>query len=82
MSSALKPWTIETFLAWEERQELRFEFDGFQPVAMTGGTFEHDAIQVNIVTALATGCVTGGAAFTATVSKFTSWAVSVTPTHS
>jgi Uma2 family endonuclease len=52
MSSALKPWTIETFLAWEERQELRYEFDGFQPVAMTGGTFEHDAIQVNLVTTL------------------------------
>ncbi len=26
------------FLAWEEAQELRYEFDGFQPVAMTGGT--------------------------------------------
>jgi hypothetical protein len=28
----------EQFLAWEERQERRFEFDGFQAVAMTGGT--------------------------------------------
>jgi Uma2 family endonuclease len=36
--------TLEQFLAWEERQELRYEFDGFQPVAMTGGTMEHEAI--------------------------------------
>jgi Uma2 family endonuclease len=36
--------TIAEFLAWEERQELRFEFDGFQPVAMTGGTDAHEAI--------------------------------------
>ncbi len=52
MSSALKPWTIETFLAWEERQELRYEFDGIRPIAMTGGTQGHDLIQGNIVTAL------------------------------
>ncbi|MGA3401934.1 MAG: hypothetical protein ABSC95_22190 [Acetobacteraceae bacterium] len=32
------------FLAWEERQPLRYEFDGFQPVAMTGGTIAHEAI--------------------------------------
>jgi Uma2 family endonuclease len=47
-----RSWTIDEFLAWEERQEIRYEFDGFQPVAMTGGTFAHDAIQVNLVTAL------------------------------
>jgi len=45
-------WTIESFLAWEEQQELRYEFDGFQPIAMTGGTFEHDAVQVALVRAL------------------------------
>lgn len=45
--------TMTEFLAWEERQELRYEFDGFQPVAMTGGTYEHDAIQVNLIRALA-----------------------------
>jgi Uma2 family endonuclease len=39
-----KPWTIEQFLAWEERQELRHEFDGVQPVAMTGGTLRHEII--------------------------------------
>jgi Uma2 family endonuclease len=48
-----KPWTVERFLDWEVRQELRYEFDGVRPVAMTGGTFEHDAIQVNLLRALA-----------------------------
>ena len=45
MSTALrKPMTLEEFLAWEECQELRYEFDGFQPVAMTGGSFAHERI--------------------------------------
>lgn len=46
--------TLEEFLAWEERQELRYEFDGFGPVAMTGGTAANAAIQRNLITALAT----------------------------
>jgi Uma2 family endonuclease len=44
--------SLEEFLAWEERQELRYEFDGFQPRAMTGGTSEHAAIQRNLLAAL------------------------------
>lgn len=44
--------TLEQFLAWEERQELRYEFDGFQPVAMTGGTVAHSLIQGNVLSAL------------------------------
>ncbi len=45
MSSAVRqPMTIAEFLAWEERQELRFEFNGWEPVAMTGGTDRHEAI--------------------------------------
>jgi Uma2 family endonuclease len=36
--------SIGEFLAWEERQELCFEFNGFEPVAMTGGTDAHEAI--------------------------------------
>jgi Uma2 family endonuclease len=46
--------TVDEFLAWEDRQELRYEFDGFQPVAMTGGTFAHAAIQRNLLF-----CLTG-----------------------
>jgi Uma2 family endonuclease len=39
-----KPMTLAEFLAWEERQELRYEFDGIEPLAMTGGTDAHEAI--------------------------------------
>ena len=47
-----KPMTVDQFLAWEEGQELRFEFDGFQPIAMAGGTAAHSAIQTNLIVAL------------------------------
>jgi Uma2 family endonuclease len=39
-----KPMTLPQFLAWEERQEERYEFDGARPVAMTGGPDAHEAI--------------------------------------
>lgn len=45
--------SIEAFLAWEEKQELRWEFDDFEPVAMTAGTSEHSAIQRNLSIAVA-----------------------------
>jgi Uma2 family endonuclease len=49
MSTAVrKPMTIEAFLAWEERQESRWEFDGFAPVGMTGGSNEHEVIGNNL----------------------------------
>jgi Uma2 family endonuclease len=50
-----KPFTLSEFLDWEERQTLRHEFDGVRPFAMAGGSYEHDAIQVNLVTALNNG---------------------------
>ena len=49
-----KPWTHEEFFSWAERQESRYEFDGFQPVAMTGGFNGSSAIGVNLIVALAT----------------------------
>ena len=53
MNVALRrPMTLEQFLAWEERQPLRHEFDGVQPVAMTGGTAAHAAIQRNLLFSL------------------------------
>lgn len=49
MSVAMRlPMTRGEFLAWEERQEFRYEFDGWRPVAMTGGTAAHSAIQNNL----------------------------------
>ena len=47
-----KPMTPAEFLAWEAKQELKWEFDGFQPVAMTCVTDAHAAIQGNLLTAL------------------------------
>ena len=47
-----KPMSLAEFLEWEERQELRYEFDGVEPVAMTGGSAAHADIQANITTAL------------------------------
>lgn len=45
--------TQDEFLAWEAGQESKWEFDGFQPVAMTGGTKAHAVLQVNLLRALA-----------------------------
>lgn len=47
-----KTMSVAEFLAWEERQELRYEFAGFRPVAMTGGTYAHDQITYNVRRAL------------------------------
>jgi Uma2 family endonuclease len=43
-----KPMTLAEFLEWEERQPLRYEFDGVGPVAMTGGTRAHARVQRNL----------------------------------
>lgn len=53
MSLALrKPMSLDAFLEWEERQEAKYEFDGFEPVAMVGVTNAHSIIQGNLVAAL------------------------------
>ncbi len=53
MSVALHmPMTLAEFLDWEEKQELRYEFDGFRPVAMTGGTARHEVICYRLRTLL------------------------------
>jgi len=43
-----KPMTREAFFAWAEAQEVRYEFDGIQPVAMTGGNLGHSCLIGNI----------------------------------
>lgn len=48
------PATLEAFLPWEAEQEFRHEFDGFQPVAMTGGTIAHATIQANLAASIVT----------------------------
>ena len=49
-----KPITLAEFLAWEERQPIRYEFDGVGPIGMTGGTRAHADIQANLAAALRT----------------------------
>jgi Uma2 family endonuclease len=47
-----KPWTQDQFFAWAETQETRYEFDGFEPVAMTGGTVNHNRVMWGLHRAL------------------------------
>jgi Uma2 family endonuclease len=42
----------EQFFDWAEVQDARHEFDGFEPVAMTGGSVNHSQIAQNIFAAL------------------------------
>jgi Uma2 family endonuclease len=39
-----RPWTVERFLAWEDRQEGKYEFDGLDITAMTGVSVAHQEI--------------------------------------
>jgi len=47
-----QPWTIESFLAREDRQEFKYEFDGQRVIPMTGGTLALQRIVANIWLAL------------------------------
>lgn len=44
--------SVETYLEWEPRQELRYEFIHGQVVAMTGGSLPHNDIAVNLLSLL------------------------------
>ncbi len=49
MSQALqRHMTLAEFLEWEDGQETKWEFDGFEPVAMAGGSLAHARIQRNL----------------------------------
>lgn len=50
MNVALRdPWTVERFLAWEDKQEGRHEFDGVRVITMTGGCRAHQRIVFNLL---------------------------------
>lgn len=51
MASEAAP-RVDDFLAWEERQELRYERLGGVVTAMTGGTVNHSKLAANAATAL------------------------------
>jgi Uma2 family endonuclease len=46
--------TREQFFVWAQARDERYEFDGFEPVAMTGGTVNHSRIARNLSFALRT----------------------------
>ena len=49
MDAAVRtPMSRDEFFAWAERQELRHEFDGVGPVAMTGGNVGHSRLIRNV----------------------------------
>lgn len=52
MNVALKPLTPAQFVAWEDQQPAKHEFDGVRIIAMTGGTYNHDRIATNLAAAL------------------------------
>ena len=52
MSASLKPLTVDEFLAWERSQPARYEFDGIQPIAMTGGSVPHVRVITRLTAAL------------------------------
>ncbi len=47
-----KSLTREQFFGWAQSQKRRYEFDGLQPVAMTGGSLGHNQITLAIHRAL------------------------------
>ena len=47
-----RPWTADTFIAWEDQQEGKHEFDGRNVVPMTGGSVAHQVIVFNLLTVL------------------------------
>ena len=51
-----RPWTIDAFLAWEDRQEAKYEFDGQRVIPMTGGSIAHQRILGNLWMALLALC--------------------------
>jgi Uma2 family endonuclease len=48
-----RPWTTESFLAWEDKQEGKHEFDGRKVIPMTGGSLAHQEIVFNLRSVLA-----------------------------
>ena len=54
MPALPKTMSLDEFLSWEERQELRYEYDGAHVRAMTGGTHVHPLIQANLIASLHT----------------------------
>ncbi|MCL6607516.1 MAG: Uma2 family endonuclease [Geminicoccaceae bacterium] len=51
------PTDVESFLAWENRQKLRYELIDGVVYLMAGGTRAHDLIATNVIRAIGNGLV-------------------------
>jgi Uma2 family endonuclease len=49
----VESWTTDRFLAWEDTQEGKHEFDGHRIIPMTGGSLAHQRIVRNLLFILA-----------------------------
>lgn len=47
-----KYMTPQEYLEWEERQEIKYEYVNGEVFAMTGGTLPHNAVALNLASAL------------------------------
>lgn len=47
-----RQWTTDTFLAWEDQQEGKYEFDGRDVIPMAGGSIAHQRIVMNLCVVL------------------------------
>lgn len=45
--------TVEEFLAWDDQQEGKHEFDGENVIEMVGGAYNHEVIVANLIAELA-----------------------------
>jgi Uma2 family endonuclease len=48
MSAAIQPITLAEFLEWEAQQAEKYEFDGIEPIAMTGGSPRHSLLAAEL----------------------------------
>jgi Uma2 family endonuclease len=52
ISSLIPDLTVEEYLDWELRQDIRYEYIEGELVAMTGGTVPHNDVAINLLIAL------------------------------
>ncbi len=48
-----RPMTVDEFLAWDDEQEGKHEFDGENVIEMVGGAYNHEVIVSNLIAELA-----------------------------
>ncbi len=73
-----RPWTTDSFLAWEDRREGKYEFDG-KVIPTTGGSVEHQILVVNLV--VVPGRLLAGRSFVSSLETRLRIVVVATPTR-